>query len=73
MTGCESLEAMSIDGWRYLWTTWFKDYTSKIAAFEMSRIPHFGIMSTSRVEGNHSKLKNWLKIRDLTYMDWSKS
>ena len=61
MTGCESLEAMSLDGWRYLWTTWFKDYTSKIAAFEMNRIPHFGVMSTSRVEGNHSKLKNWLK------------
>ncbi|KAI1008181.1 hypothetical protein K3495_g65 [Podosphaera aphanis] len=59
--GCKSLEAMSEEGWKYLWTTWFRDFTDKFAKFEMDKILHFGVVSTSRVEGNHSKLKKWLQ------------
>lgn len=59
--GCEFLEVLSVDGWKYIWTTLFRNYIIKIATYEMKHISHFGGNSTSRMAGNHLKLRSWLQ------------
>ncbi|POS82470.1 hypothetical protein EPUL_004991, partial [Erysiphe pulchra] len=58
---CKHLEAKWEEVWKYLWNTLFRDYNRKLAWYEMTKFLYFGISSTSRVEGQQSKLKTWLQ------------
>jgi hypothetical protein len=58
---CTSLQTNWLQGWNYLEREWFKDYTDLCAHFVINEKMHFGIQSTSRVEGFHSAMKKWLR------------
>lgn len=49
------------DGYEYLRRNWFDKYAAYICAWSLDNQLHFGIAATSRVEGNHSTLKKWLR------------
>jgi hypothetical protein len=57
---CCSLQTIWEDGYQYLQRTWFRDYRNLCCSFLTKNTFHFGISSTSRVEGNHAALKKWL-------------
>jgi hypothetical protein len=59
--GCHSLKTKWLQGWEYLYKHWFKDFSQYCVAFGVDERLHFGIQSTSRVEGSHSTMKKWLQ------------
>lgn len=59
---CQSIDSLDPDFFHYLQREWFHyDFLSHLAAHKLSFLRTFGITSTSRVEGNHSSLKTWIK------------
>lgn len=58
---CKALLQIWPDGYAYLERTWFNRYSDLCAAFSTNNMLHFGISSTSRVEGSHADMKKWLQ------------
>jgi hypothetical protein len=55
-----SIQTIWPKGYTYLRNTWFNRFADGLASFVLNEVLHFGIASTSRVEGSHSSLKKWL-------------
>ena len=50
--------------WNYIKTTWLPHKERFVECF-INELPHFGSMSTSRVEGNHHIIKSYLRVGNL--------
>lgn len=57
---CSSLRTSWLEGWKYLERQWLP-FADLFLDFKVDQSLHFGIQSTSRVEGNHAQLKKWLQ------------
>ena len=55
-----SVETIYPEGYAYLRRTWLDLHKDQCVAFVVNARIHYGITSTSRVEGAHKRMKEWL-------------
>jgi hypothetical protein len=57
----EKLRASNPEVARYCEREWISPYKHKLVSACTNRIPHFGSVTTSRVEGSHAKIKRYIQ------------